>query len=258
MTGMTRNRVHKGIPTGGEFSANDRAEAAVELESAPPAYLEVNKIFRGQQFFLKSMEKWPALYATENVPLSEKVIHGHFFGGGCDWYIAEYDPTTGEAFGYADLGTGDAEWGYINLREIEATRATANKLPLIFERDAHFRPDVARAVIPEVKAAWQADRVTLGTAPARTGITGDEVTAEVEARAEAGRQISDPAALHLARMFGKEGTELSLVGASGHGSRKNMKQELNTILRDDPRMTDAVRAHLEALAAWVKFGGDNN
>jgi hypothetical protein len=33
----------------------------------------------------------PRLYETENVPLKDKVIHLHFFIGGCDWYIAEFD-----------------------------------------------------------------------------------------------------------------------------------------------------------------------
>jgi hypothetical protein len=33
----------------------------------------------------------PRLYETENIPLKDKIIHMHFFIGGCDWFIAEYD-----------------------------------------------------------------------------------------------------------------------------------------------------------------------
>ena len=33
----------------------------------------------------------PKLYETEDVPLKDKLIHLHFFIGGCDWYVAEYD-----------------------------------------------------------------------------------------------------------------------------------------------------------------------
>lgn len=33
----------------------------------------------------------PRLYETESIPLSEKYVHLHFFIGGCDWYIVEYD-----------------------------------------------------------------------------------------------------------------------------------------------------------------------
>lgn len=62
----------------------------------------------------------PRIYQTENVPLKDKIIHLHFFIGGCDWYIAEFD---GEDifFGYAILN-GDlvnAEWGYISFSELK-------------------------------------------------------------------------------------------------------------------------------------------
>ena len=63
----------------------------------------------------------PKLYTTENVSTKDKLIYLHFFIGGCDWYIAEYD---GEDlfFGYAILN-GDyemAEWGYISFSELKA------------------------------------------------------------------------------------------------------------------------------------------
>ncbi len=47
--------------------------------------------------------KLPRLYSTEKIPLEEKVIHMHFFLGGCDWYAAEYDPNERIFFGYAIL-----------------------------------------------------------------------------------------------------------------------------------------------------------
>ena len=64
----------------------------------------------------QKLDSIPRIYETENVPLKNKLIHLHFFIGGCDWYIAEYD---GEDlfFGYAILN-GDlrlGEWGYINF-----------------------------------------------------------------------------------------------------------------------------------------------
>jgi hypothetical protein len=66
----------------------------------------------------------PGLYSTENTPLSEKIVYLHFFIGGCDWYIIEYD---GEDlfFGYAILN-GDilnAEWGYISFNELKELKA---------------------------------------------------------------------------------------------------------------------------------------
>ena len=66
------------------------------------------------------LSKIPKLYETEDIPLKDKLIHLHFFIGGCDWYIAEYD---GEDlfWGYAILN-GDiemAEWGYISFQELK-------------------------------------------------------------------------------------------------------------------------------------------
>ncbi len=33
----------------------------------------------------------PRLYETEHVDLKDKLIHLHFFLGGCDWYAVEFD-----------------------------------------------------------------------------------------------------------------------------------------------------------------------
>jgi hypothetical protein len=37
------------------------------------------------------LAKIPKLYETEPIELKDKLIHLHFFLGGCDWYVAEYD-----------------------------------------------------------------------------------------------------------------------------------------------------------------------
>jgi hypothetical protein len=65
----------------------------------------------------------PKLYETEDTPLKEKRICLHFFVGGCDWYIAEYD---GEDlfWGFAILN-GDydnAEWGYVSFAELRSVK----------------------------------------------------------------------------------------------------------------------------------------
>lgn len=65
------------------------------------------------------LNKIPKLYETEKIPLDKKLIYLHFFIGGSDWYIAEYD---GEniLFGYSILNgdTECAEWGYIYFSEL--------------------------------------------------------------------------------------------------------------------------------------------
>ena len=66
------------------------------------------------------LSKIPKLYETDGIPILEKNIYLHFFIGGCDWYITEYD---GEDtfFGYVILN-GDlqnAEFGYISFQELK-------------------------------------------------------------------------------------------------------------------------------------------
>ena len=69
------------------------------------------------------LSKIPRLYETEHTPLQEKLIYLHFFIGGCDWYIAEFD---GEDlfWGFAILNDDfqNAEWGYISLSELKSVK----------------------------------------------------------------------------------------------------------------------------------------
>ncbi len=62
----------------------------------------------------------PLLYETESIPTKDKLIYMHFFIGGSDWYICEYD---GEDifFGYAILNNDleNGEWGYISFSELK-------------------------------------------------------------------------------------------------------------------------------------------
>lgn len=69
------------------------------------------------------LDQIPRLYETEDIPLADKLVHLHFFIGGCDWYIVEYDGDD-TFFGYAILN-GDivnAEWGYISFSELKSIK----------------------------------------------------------------------------------------------------------------------------------------
>jgi hypothetical protein len=70
------------------------------------------------------LAKIPKLYDTEKVPLKEKLMHLHFFSGGCDWYIAEYDAENDLFWGFAILNSDYemAEWGYISFKELKEIR----------------------------------------------------------------------------------------------------------------------------------------
>ena len=69
----------------------------------------------------KQLDRIPRLYETEHIPAEEKLIYFHFFIGGCDWYITEYDGDD-LFFGFAILN-GDyemAEWGYVSFAELKS------------------------------------------------------------------------------------------------------------------------------------------
>ncbi|GHT67821.1 hypothetical protein FACS1894110_14060 [Spirochaetia bacterium] len=62
--------------------------------------------------------KIPGLGETDNLPKHPLALH--YFVGGCDWYIAEYDREEDIFFGYAILNNDyqNSEWGYIGRTEI--------------------------------------------------------------------------------------------------------------------------------------------
>jgi len=90
------------------------------------------------------LDSIPLLYATEHVPLMDKTIHLHFFLGGCDWYICEYDG--GELyFGFACLN-GDlemAEWGFISASDLKAIKVNG---VYEVEHDEYWKVRPAREV----------------------------------------------------------------------------------------------------------------
>ena len=84
----------------------------------------------------------PPLYAQDGAGY-EATVFAHYFVGGCDWWITEYDPSEDRAFGFVNLGDPqNAELGYIDLAELESVRAPVNvngtrinnALPVEFDR----------------------------------------------------------------------------------------------------------------------------
>lgn len=84
----------------------------------------------------------PALYAQEGA--EDPVVYLHLFSciSGWDWYITEYDPATGEAFG---LVKGfEIEWGYVYIPELEGVNRA--KGFNVVERDERFSPAPASLI----------------------------------------------------------------------------------------------------------------
>jgi hypothetical protein len=66
------------------------------------------------------LDKIPRLYETEQTPLQNKLIYLHFFIGGSDWFVTEFDGDD-TFFGYVILN-GDlecGEWGYFSFSELK-------------------------------------------------------------------------------------------------------------------------------------------
>ena len=89
------------------------------------------------------LSQLPGLYQTEKIPTADKIIHLHFFLGGCDWYIAEYDGQD-LMFGFAILNgdTHNAEWGYVSLAELKEISIHG----LEVDQDIYWRPKKAKDV----------------------------------------------------------------------------------------------------------------
>lgn len=91
----------------------------------------------------------PRLYDTENTPWEQKVIYEHFFIGGSDWYVAEYDPNDRLLFGYAVLNQDyqNSEWGYFSLDELKDVRVQGIEI----DRDLHWHEQPAGSIDDIVK-----------------------------------------------------------------------------------------------------------
>lgn len=79
----------------------------------------------------------PGLYGQDGRGI-RAIAYAHYCSPytGWEWFMTEYDPETGEAFG---LVKGiEAELGYFNVREFE--ELNRSKGMEIVERDLHFEP----------------------------------------------------------------------------------------------------------------------
>lgn len=78
----------------------------------------------------------PPLYVTEGDEEPAAVVHLFSCVSGWDWYVTEYDATTGEAFGLVrGFGT---EWRYFSVREMEELNRSRGFN--VVERDEGFEP----------------------------------------------------------------------------------------------------------------------
>lgn len=91
-----------------------------------------------QKLMTKAIERTtPRLYGTDGQYM-EATATAHYFStrNGWEWFMTEYEPETGEAFGLV-LGFC-SELGYFSIRELERTNEIYGAGTI--ERDTHFKP----------------------------------------------------------------------------------------------------------------------
>lgn len=95
------------------------------------------------------LSRIPRLYETESILIKDKLIHLHFFIGGCDWYVAEHDGDD-LFFGYAILNndTANAEWGYVSFTELK--EINIHSIEIDCELEEHWPPTPV-SQIPKIK-----------------------------------------------------------------------------------------------------------
>ena len=98
------------------------------------------------------LDKIPKFYETEHVPLKDKEIVLHFFIGGSDWFVCEYDGKD-LFFGFAILNNDYqcAEWGYVSFSELKSIKING-WLEIDCELEEHWKPKKA-IEIEEIRIA---------------------------------------------------------------------------------------------------------
>ena len=92
----------------------------------------------------------PKLYGQDGV--KDKMIYLHYFYGSQDWFVTELDQSTGESFGYADLGYG-AELGYMSIPEFVKNGKV--------ELDFYFEPKRWSAIKQDGDSAFEKQNKTV-------------------------------------------------------------------------------------------------
>ena len=95
---------------------------------------------RGHKFLPADVSEIPALDTNTETALDDITIHLRFFtnAGSAYWLVAECDPETEIAWGFAEVTPGFGEWGSFSLRELRELCVVKGYLPIIVERDLYF------------------------------------------------------------------------------------------------------------------------
>jgi hypothetical protein len=96
----------------------------------------------------KILKQLPPLYATENVPVADKVVVVKFFTmfSNWTWYAVEFD---GDDLFFGLVDGLEREWGYFSLRELRSIGyMSGNQFVPTIERDLYFEPKTVKEIFP--------------------------------------------------------------------------------------------------------------
>lgn len=227
---------------------------------------------RGHVLFPPKSQSGPALGGQEGRELPDMVAHAHFFSGGMDWWLLEYDPVSTRAFGVVDLGHGP-EMGYFSLGEMDETVVTAGAAPMAIERDLYWSPtrlgDIRELadwnlLDPEpvqhtdhnhTASSSDVDHVgSVATAiGAASGDNTDEIAAEIGSAVDAGHTV-DAAARFAAVQRLVSGEVVRAVPPKGAMERAWANVEALRVLADGGDDTELSPAEREVLERWSGWG----
>jgi hypothetical protein len=227
---------------------------------------------RGHVLFPPKSQSGPALGSQEGRELPDMVAHAHFFSGGMDWWLLEYDPVSTRAFGVVDLGHGP-EMGYFSLGEMDETVVTAGAAPMAIERDLYWSPtrlgDIRELadwnlLDPEpvqhsdhnhTASSSDTDHVeSLATAiGAASGDSTREIAAEIGSAVDAGHTV-DAAARFAAVQRLVSGEVVRAVPPKGAMERAWANVEALRVLADGGDDTELSPAEREVLERWSGWG----
>lgn len=97
---------------------------------------------RGHKFLPASARDIPAIDDDTEGATDDIVIHLRYFAnvGAAYWLVAQYDPETEIAWGFAEVIPGFGEWGSFSLRELRELLVVKSGFPVIVERDRMWTP----------------------------------------------------------------------------------------------------------------------
>jgi hypothetical protein len=93
----------------------------------------------------KRLAKIPQLYTTQNTLAKDKIIHLHFFIGGCDWYVAEYDGKD-TFYGFVVLNGDKQNAGWGNFSFSELCTIKKGFVEIDCEKAIYFKPSAVQQI----------------------------------------------------------------------------------------------------------------